>query len=124
MIVKKMFADSVDIYKRKYAVISSAQIYEDCVIALNPESDKNVRLISAQAADELVNVNHVKASFVLFMDGENINISARSLGEINVQIIMEKLGGGGHRNMAACSIKNTTFEAALAALQEAIDSER
>lgn len=124
VIVKKMFADSVDIYKRKYAVISSAQIYEDCVIALNPESDKNVRLISAQAADELVNVNHVKASFVLFMDGENINISARSLGEINVQIIMEKLGGGGHRNMAACSIKNTTFEAALAALQEAIDSER
>ncbi|MBO5726424.1 MAG: DHH family phosphoesterase [Clostridia bacterium] len=124
VLVKKMFADSVDIYKKKYAVISSAQIYEDCVIALNPETDKNTRLISKQAADELLNVNHVKASFVLFMDGENVNVSARSLGEINVQVIMEKLGGGGHRTMAACSIKNATFETALTALQEAIDSER
>lgn len=123
VIVKKMFSDSMDIYKRKYAVISSAQLYGDCVVAINPENDSTARLISAQAADELLNVNHVKASFVLYPSNNAVNISARSFGDKNVQLIMEKLGGGGHRTMAACSIKNTTFEAAVVALQEAIDSE-
>ncbi|MBR5011734.1 MAG: hypothetical protein IKY12_04175, partial [Clostridia bacterium] len=123
VIVKKMFSDSMDIYKRKYAVISSAQLYGDCVVAINPENDSTARLISAQAADELLNVNHVKASFVLYPSNNAVNISARSFGDKNVQLIMEKLGGGGHRAMAACSIKNTTFEAAVVALQEAIDSE-
>ncbi len=121
VLVKKMFAESMEIYKKKYAVIASTQIYKECAIALNPENSGDSRLVAAQAADELLSVNNVKASFVIFGDGVNTNISARSYGEINVQLIMESLGGGGHRTMAACTLKNKGFEQALLSLQKAID---
>ncbi len=121
ILVKKMFSDTMEIYKKKYAVIASAQIYRDCAIALNPEQSTDARLVAAQAADELLSVNKVSASFVLFNEGDGINISARSYGDVNVQIIMENLGGGGHRTMAACSLKNSSFEQAVTSLQAAID---
>ena len=64
----------------------------------------------------------VKASFVIFCDGERVNISARSFGVVNVQIIMEKLGGGGHQTMAATQLVNTTKEQAFEKLIEVIDT--
>lgn len=84
---------------------------------------ENARLLSAQAADELLEVSGVKASFVIFDSGkDSVNISARSYGDLNVQIIMEYLGGGGHRTMAAAQLTGVNMEEAKSKLCEAIDS--
>ena len=83
-----------------------------------------MRLLASKAADELLGLKGVNASFVVFKSEDNsINISARSYGKRNVQIIMEKLGGGGHHAMAAAQLGNVTFEAALRQLIKAIDDE-
>lgn len=119
--VKKMFSDSMQIYKDKYEVISSAQIYNDCVIAVNSTQTDNTRMVSAQAVDELLGVEGVKAAFVVFADGKNTGISARSYGEVNVQLIMEALGGGGHKTMAACSLKDIEINLALRQLMQILD---
>lgn len=119
--VKKMFSDSMQICKDKYEVISSAQIYNDCVIAVNTAETENSRLVSAQAVDELLGVEGVKAAFVLFSGGGKIGISARSFGEVNVQLIMEALGGGGHKTMAACTLASNDINSALRQLMETID---
>lgn len=122
--VRQFFADSIDIYRNKYQLVSTARIYKKCAIVLAEESMKEIRLIASKAADELLGLKGVNASFVIFRADENtINISARSFGKRNVQIIMEKLGGGGHHSMAAAQIKDVTFETAMRRLVEAIDSE-
>ena len=118
--VKKLFSDSMAVYKSKYEVISSAEDYGEYVIAVNKNTDEFSRIASAQAADELLGVNKVKASFVLFKNADLVNVSARSYGEFNVQLIMEKLGGGGHKTMAACSLKTDSFEEATQLLKKAI----
>ncbi|MBO5105359.1 MAG: hypothetical protein J6C29_00500, partial [Clostridia bacterium] len=79
------------------------------------------RIISSQAADELLNISGVKASFVMSHINDTINISARSYGDVNVQLIMESLGGGGHRTMAACQLNETDFNSAKQLLLNAID---
>jgi c-di-AMP phosphodiesterase-like protein len=91
-----------------------------CAIAIADFSSKDIRVISAQAADELLKVNNIKASFVMFENAGAINISARSFGEINVQVIMESLGGGGHQTMAACQLKGYDMVNARAVLENAI----
>ncbi len=121
ILVKKMFADNMEVYKRKFSVISTAEIYGSNAIAINENESEVARLISAQAADELLNVENVNASFVLFKTSGKISISARSLGEVNVQLIMEKLGGGGHKNMAACVLEVKDFKEAIQMLLTAID---
>ena len=122
--VRQLFADSIDIYRNKYQLVSTARIYKKCAIVLAEESMKEIRLIASKAADELLGLKGVNASFVIFRSDENtINISARSFGKRNVQIIMEKLGGGGHHSMAAAQIKDVNFEVAMRRLVEAIDSE-
>ncbi|MBQ5765219.1 MAG: DHH family phosphoesterase [Clostridia bacterium] len=121
--VKKMFADSLDHHKIKNAVIATAEQYKNYAIAVNDASgddDERVRIISSQAADEMLNISGVKASFVIFAIDEQIIISARSYGDINVQLIMEKLGGGGHRTMAACQLDNTDIDTAKNMLLNAI----
>lgn len=122
--VKKLFADSMENYKAKNSIISTAEQYREYAIAFNSNTDisnEEIKIISSQAADELLNISGVKASFVLSQIDDYINISARSFGEINVQLIVEKLGGGGHRNMAACQIKDVDFNIAKNMLIEAID---
>ncbi len=119
--VKKLFNDSMEVYKRKYEVISSAKEYGEYVVAINSATDSLSRIVSAQAADELLGVNNVKASFVMFKNGDSINISARSYGEFNVQLIMESLGGGGHKTMAACTLDTDDFEFAEEKLVSAVD---
>ena len=122
--VRQLFADSIDIYRNKYQLVSTARIYKKCAIVLAEESMKEIRLIASKAADELLGLKGVNASFVIFRADENtINISARSFGKRNVQIIMEKLGGGGHHSMAAAQINDVTFETAMRRLVDAIDSE-
>ena len=121
--VKKLFADSLENHKVKNAVISTAEQYKNYAIAVNDTDglgDEKVRIISSQAADDMLNISGVKASFVIFQIGEVINISARSYGDINVQLIMEYLGGGGHRTMAACQLENTDIQTAKAKLLNVI----
>lgn len=119
--VKKMFADSVDTYKLKAQIVSSAELYGACAIAICDQCRADVRIATSQAADELLNVDGVAASFVLFKADEKICISARSIGDWNVQVIMETLGGGGHRTMSACQLENETFDSAVKKLCAAID---
>ena len=78
----------------------------------------------AQAANDLLTIQNVEASFVAVQVGGGVNISARSLGAVNVQVIMESLGGGGHQTMAAAQLKHITPEAAHSRIQTAIDQYR
>ena len=80
----------------------------------------DIRVVSSQAADELLSIRGVKASFVIFPTGNVMNISARSLGDINVQVVMEVLGVGGHLTMAATQLPNLTAEQAKSKLLAAI----
>ncbi len=105
--VKRLFSNSIDTYKVKYKLVSEAEIFNYCAIASADEDIPDIRIASAQAADELLGIENVKASFVMYKTGKTVNISARSLGDLNVQVIMEQLGGGGHQTMAACQLENT-----------------
>ncbi len=122
--VKKMFSNTFESYLAKIEIISKAEIERGYAIACVEEPIPEIRIVAAQAADELLNIKDVSASFVLFRNGEEINISARSWGEVNVQIIMEALGGGGHHSMAATQIKDITMEEAKQKLRSAIQRSR
>ena len=90
--------------------VSTAVIFNSCAISVSPRSMKNIRLAAAQAADELLDIQGVKASFVIYFDNDVVNVSARSMGDVNVQPLMEKLGGGGHQTMAGAQIENTDVD--------------
>ncbi len=120
--VKKLFANSLEVNKLRNQVISSAENYRNCAVSAADFESADIRVISAQAADEMLNIDGIKASFVLYESGGAVNISARSLGEINVQLIMEALGGGGHQTMAACSLKESNLADARSRLYSAIDN--
>ena len=119
--VKLLFANSMDVNKLRNQVVSNAVNYKDCAVSAVDFESPDVRIISAQAADELLTVADVKASFVLYETNGAVNISARSYAHINVQLIMESLGGGGHQTMAACQLKNTDIHGATIQLHKAID---
>ena len=121
--VKGLFTSSIDAYKKKSALISSAEIINKCAIATADGDISDIRIIAPQAADELLGIQDVDASFVIYKTGNTTNISARSLGSMNVQIVMEKLGGGGHQTMAATQLENTTFAQAKQKLIEAVNSD-
>lgn len=121
--VKKLFADTMEHHKIKTAIISTAEQYGNYAIAINEDNSlatQQSRVISSQVADELLNIFGIKASFVMSRIGDVINISARSYGEINVQLIMENLDGGGHRTMAACQLNEINFQTAKELLLNAI----
>ncbi len=119
--VKQLFANSMATQKAKSEVVKSAAMYGDCAIGVVDFESDDVRIVASQAADELLNIEGVRGSFVAFKTDNIINISARSYGEINVQLIMEELGGGGHQTMAAAQLENETFDNALSRLKGAID---
>lgn len=108
--VKKMFANPIDMYKLRCKIMETAQTIRECAIAKLENQSKDFRIPCSQAADELLNIKNVKASFVISKFNGIVNISARSLGEVNVQVIMEKLGGGGHYNMSAAQIPDISIE--------------
>ena len=120
--VKKLFANDIDSHYARNRIISAAKKFQNCAIAVTAEESDDIRMISAQAADELLNVCGVDASFVIFSIGDMICISARSFGAVNVQVLMEQLGGGGHQTMAAAQIKNSDFEKVTADLMHKIES--
>lgn len=120
--VKKLFSNDMELFKYRNTVIDAAINYNGCAISVaNIESDE-IRLITSQAADELLNIDGVKASFVLFELNGVINISARSFGEMNVQLIMEKFGGGGHQTMAAAQVDGGNTDDIIYMLKEEIDN--
>lgn len=120
--IRQHFADSIENYKSKCRLISNAKIYKECAIVLVSDESNDARLLAAKAADELLLIKGVTASFALYKTASGtVNISARSFGKRNVQMIMEQMGGGGHHTMAAAQLEETSFEAAVTKLVEAID---
>ena len=121
VIVRKLFASTMDSYQRKTRIVAAAQIYKGCAVAESDYSSDDMRVVAPQAADELLGIDGVDGSFVLYEIDGIINISARSMGAINVQVIMEKLGGGGHHTMAGAQIKGLEIEKVKQMLLESID---
>lgn len=120
--VKGLFANTLDCVKHRSQLISATEIYSRCGIAMDESGDSSARVSAAQAADEMLSILGVDASFVIFKTPDGgINISARSRGAMNVQIIMEKLGGGGHQTMAAAQFRDISINEAKAKLIGAID---
>lgn len=105
--VRKMLRDNIDSYKARAEAVRTADIYRDYfAIAKCPsEGLESPTVVGAQAANELLNIAGVKASFVLTSYNEEVYISARAIDEVNVQVLMEKMGGGGHINIAGAQVK-------------------
>lgn len=120
--VKLLFSNSFDAYKRKTQVVANAKLHKKCAIAVADFKSDDIRVVAPQAADELLSISDVDASFVVYSTGSVTNISARSLGALNVQVVMEELGGGGHQTMAAAQLENTSLQEAVKLLINAIDS--
>ncbi|MDO4308141.1 MAG: DHH family phosphoesterase [Eubacteriales bacterium] len=110
--VRKMLRDNIDSYKARAEAVRTASIYRDYfAIAKCPsEGLESPTIVGAQAANELLNIAGVKASFVLTSYNQEVYISARAIDEINVQVMMEKMGGGGHINIAGAQVKASVDE--------------
>lgn len=122
--VRKLFRDSMNDYKVRAEIVRNAEVYLDnYAISITPEEIQieSPTIIGAQAANELLNINGIKASFVLTSFQNQIYISARSIDEVNVQVIMEKLGGGGHLNIAGTQLNNVDAYEAKRLLIETIE---
>lgn len=120
--VKRLFAGSMDLYKEKTELIAHAELHGGAAIACDRSAGGGqARIAASQAADEMLYIKGVSASFVLFGENGTVNISARSLGDFNVQLVMEALGGGGHLTMAGAQLPGETLEGARQRLIEAID---
>lgn len=119
--VRKLFSSTMDSYQRRSRIVAAAQIYKKCAVAESDFYSDDMRIVAPQAADELLGIDGVDGSFVLYEKDGTISISARSMGAINVQIIMESLGGGGHQTMAATQIRGVEMEKVKQQLLEAID---
>lgn len=117
--VKKLFADSMDVYKERSKIVASAKRFGRCAISVDT-ADGGSRVAASQAADELLNIENVDASFVIYKSPDTVNISARSLGAVNVQVIMEELGGGGHHTMSAAQLRDCDTDTVEKMLLEAI----
>ena len=122
ILVKRLSSDNMRTYSRKSLIVSRAEIYNECAIAFDDQMDDATRIASSQSADEMLYLEGVKASFVLYKTDKSVNISSRSYGQVNVQLIMESLGGGGHQNMAACQLEVEDIETAKQMLIKAIDN--
>lgn len=120
--VKTMFQqDLLSYVKRSDIIRNSIIIRENIAVSIAPKSDESTHVIAAQAADELLNIKGIIASFVIFRGDDGVSISGRSLGGINVQLILEKLGGGGHLTIAGAQLLDVTEEEAKEQLLSAIE---
>lgn len=117
--VKKMFTDNLSSYLQIADTIKSAEVNNKVAIAIAPENIDTV--IVAKAADELLNISGILVSFVLGKIENDIYISGRSIGDINVQIVLESLGGGGHMNIAGAKVSNLTIDEVIIKLKESIE---
>lgn len=121
--VRKLFRDDMADYKAKAYTITSAEVYRDSFsIGVCPaEGLHSPTIVGAQAANELLEIKGIKASVVLTEYQNTIYVSARSIDEVNVQVMMEQLGGGGHRTIAGAQLKDGTVEDAKRRVKEVID---
>lgn len=119
--IKKFFSYDLKTYLNKTEIIRSAQIYNNIAIAVCPDKIEDT-VLAAQAADELLNITGIQASFVLVKIEDEIFISGRSLGDVNVQLILESLGGGGHMTMAGARLKSSDMSKVLKKLKMVIDN--
>ncbi len=121
--VRKLFREDALEYKAKADAVSQAEIYRQCfaISVCTADDLPSPTVIGAQAANELLNIKGIKASFVLTDYQGKIYVSARSIDEINVQIIMERMGGGGHMNIAACQMEGAGLAEAIGVLKRTID---
>lgn len=120
--VKRMFSESVATYRKKADIVSRAEIYRRTAIAYDEAGGTEVRIAASQAADELLSIKGVDAAFTLFAENGGINVSARSMGDFNVQLVMEAIGGGGHLTMAGAYLKDMGMDEAKRMLVKAIDA--
>ncbi len=118
--VKKMFAYSEDENLIVNKIVLSAKIYDSCAVAYTDIQNESIRKLCSQAADNMLDIKGVDASFVVYQQKDSIGISARSLGYVNVQLIMETLGGGGHQSMAGAQIRDKSPQEAMQLLSDAI----
>ena len=122
--VRKLFRDDIESYRAKAEIITTTEVYRKN-FAIGRGTDEKVEsptIIGAQAANELLDIHGIKASFVLTEYSGKIYVSARSIDEVNVQRIMERLGGGGHLNMAGAQFGHTEMDEAIQTLKEIIDA--
>ena len=122
--VRKMFREDAAEYKAKADAVSQAEIYRQsfAISVCLSEDVQSPTIIGAQAANELLNIKGVKASFVLTDYQGKIYVSARSIDEVNVQIIMERMGGGGHMSIAATQLEGISMAEAIGSLKSTIDT--
>lgn len=120
--VRKLFRDNLEDYRAKGDAISNAELFMDCfaLSVCQSEGLESPTVVGAQAANELLNIVGVKASFVFTDYKGKIYISARSIDEINVQIIMEKLGGGGHLNIAGAQLEHVSVTEAVKVVKDTL----
>ncbi|MCI9462805.1 MAG: DHH family phosphoesterase [Lachnospiraceae bacterium] len=121
--VHKMFRDDAEEYKTKADAVSQAEIYRQsyAITICRGENVQSPTVIGAQAANELLNIKGVKASFVLTAYNGVIYVSARSIDEVNVQLVMERMGGGGHLNVAGCQLDGS-LETGIATVKGTLDT--
>lgn len=121
--VRKLFREDAQEYKARADAVSQAEIYKQCfaISICMAEDLPSPTVIGAQAANELLNIRGIKASFVLTDYQGKIYVSARSIDEVNVQIVMERMGGGGHMNVAACQMEGVGIVEAIGVLKKTID---
>ena len=121
--IRKIFRENFKDYQAKAAAISSAAIYRDAYAfsTIDPKGLESPTVVCAQAANELLNIRGIKASIVLTLYNDIIYVSARSIDEMNVQVLMEKLGGGGHRTIAGAQLREGNLTEAIATIKQAID---
>lgn len=122
--VRKLFREDINEYKIKAAAIQDTELYlgEYAIAESLTEGVESPTVLGAKIANSLLDINGVKASFVLTKYNGKIYISARSIDELNVQVMMERLGGGGHINMAGAQLKDMSMEEAKAIIRETIDN--
>ena len=120
--VKKMFMDNLDDFLIIADTIRSAEVKNGLAIAVAPK-DLKKSFMAARAADELLNISGINVCFVLIKINDDVVISGRSIGDTNVQVILEDLGGGGHMNMAGAQLKNTSIDEAKIILKRSIEKQ-
>ena len=121
----ELFKSELDDLKKEARFNSNVILYRECVAlsTYEGETDASYRVIAAKAADKLLNLRGVDAAFSLVMIDGSIHISARSNGNINVQLILEKLNGGGHYDVAGAQVTGMPMQEVLSRLRSAIDTQ-
>ncbi len=122
--VRKLFRDDAAEYKAKADAVSQAEIYRHyyAISICTGEDVASPTIVGAQAANELLNIKGIRASFILTKYNGIIYISARSIDEVNVQLIMERMGGGGHLNIAGAQLENGTLEEGIESIKRTLDA--